>query len=247
MDNSRMSTADMLQYCEEALAWEDFGPIDIFFFQSVKKILLGQCSATEEPEEVIDDLMGIERPVRDVELEPEYDKYADIYYGEEGDDDIPDYSRSKEDEAFDEVLSGGGGFFDQEQKNKAADSSQTETGVSAAAEAAESQYTENTDSAYTFSAGSGYSENSEGAYTFSDDPALSTYSLSEQTETAVITETAGEPVVPEAPAEPAVPVTPSVNISVAAEKNDIGESEFNELRESLEAAAAAVEKSIKDK
>ena len=33
--------------------------------------------------------MGIERPVSDVELEPEYGKYADIYYGEEGDDDIP--------------------------------------------------------------------------------------------------------------------------------------------------------------
>ena len=24
MDNSRMSTADMLQYCNEALAWDDF-------------------------------------------------------------------------------------------------------------------------------------------------------------------------------------------------------------------------------
>lgn len=110
MDNSRMSTADMLQYCNEALAWDDFGPIDIFFFESVKKILLGQCSAMEEPEELTDDLMGIERPVRDVELEPEYGKYADIYYGEEGDEDIPDYSRSAEDEAFsDEIF--GDGFF----------------------------------------------------------------------------------------------------------------------------------------
>ena len=120
MDNNRMSTADMLQYCDEALAWEDFGPIDIFFFQSVKKILLGQCSAIEEQEDVIDDLMGIERPVRDVELEPDYDKYADIYYGEEGDDDIPDYSCSKEDEAFDSIVTGEG-FFDQE-----AESSQEE-------------------------------------------------------------------------------------------------------------------------
>ena len=34
MDNSRMSTADMLQYCDEALAWEEFGPVDIFFFES---------------------------------------------------------------------------------------------------------------------------------------------------------------------------------------------------------------------
>lgn len=111
MDNSRMSTADMLQYCNEALAWDDFGPIDIYFFESVKKILLGQCSAIEEPEEETDDLMGIERPVRDVELEPEYDKYADIYYGEEGDDDIPDYSRSDEDEAFSAAMFDNG-FFD---------------------------------------------------------------------------------------------------------------------------------------
>lgn len=247
MDNSRMSTADMLQYCEEALAWEDFGPIDIFFFESVKKILLGQCSATEEPEDVIDDLMGIERPVRDVELEPEYDKYADIYYGEEGDDDIPDYSRSKEDEAFDEVLSGGGGFFDQDQKNKAAGSSHTETGATVTAEAAESPYTETAGGAYTFSTGSSFTESSEGAYTFSEDAASNTYSLSEQTETAVITENVQAPELTEAPAEPAVPVTPSVNISVAAEKGDIGESEFNVLKESLEAAAAAVEKSMKDK
>ena len=85
MDNSRMANADMIRYCDEALAWEDFGPVDIFFFESVKKILLGQCSAYEEPEEA--DLMGIERPVQDVELEPEYGNYADIYYGEEGDED----------------------------------------------------------------------------------------------------------------------------------------------------------------
>ena len=83
MDNSRMSTADMLQYCDEALAWEEFGPVDIFFFESVKKILLGQCSAIEEPEEIIDDLLGIERPVTDDELAPDYDKYADEYYYEE--------------------------------------------------------------------------------------------------------------------------------------------------------------------
>ncbi|MBO4524040.1 MAG: hypothetical protein J5723_05070 [Ruminococcus sp.] len=114
MDNSRMSTADMLQYCNEALAWDDFGPIDIFFFQSVKKILLGQCSAMEEPEEELGDLMGIERPVSDVELEPEYGKYADIYYGEEGDDDIPDYSATAEDEAFSADMFTGGFFTDPE-------------------------------------------------------------------------------------------------------------------------------------
>ncbi|WP_019680343.1 hypothetical protein [Ruminococcus flavefaciens] len=115
MDNSRMSTADMLQYCNEALAWDDFGPIDVFFFESVKKILLGQCSAFDGPEEYTDDLMGIERPVSDVELEPEYGNYADIYYGEEGDDDIPDYSRSPEDEAFSAAMFGNGFFADTEQ------------------------------------------------------------------------------------------------------------------------------------
>lgn len=40
---TRMRTEDMLQYCEEALAWEEFGAVDIFFFESVRKILLGQC------------------------------------------------------------------------------------------------------------------------------------------------------------------------------------------------------------
>lgn len=115
MDNSRMSNADMLQYCNEALAWDDFGPIDIFFFESVKKILLGQCSAYEEPEEYSDDLMGIERPVSDVELEPEYGDYADIYYSEDGDEDIPDYSRTAEDEAFSAEIFGGGFFAESEQ------------------------------------------------------------------------------------------------------------------------------------
>ena len=81
MNNSRMSNKDMLNYCDEALAWEDFGSVDIFFFESVKKILLGECSIAEEPE--IDDLLGIERPVGSEELEPDYDKYADEYYDEE--------------------------------------------------------------------------------------------------------------------------------------------------------------------
>ncbi|MBR7083828.1 MAG: hypothetical protein IKI37_01430 [Oscillospiraceae bacterium] len=47
MEYTRMSTKDMLQYCDEALAWEEFGPVDIFFFESVKRLLLGQCSAVE--------------------------------------------------------------------------------------------------------------------------------------------------------------------------------------------------------
>lgn len=114
MDNNRMSNADMLQYCKEALAWEDFGPIDIYFFESVQKILLGECSALEEPDEY-EDLMGIERPVSDVELEPEYGNYADIYYGEEGDDDIPDYSLTAEDEAFSADIFGNG-FFDESEQ-----------------------------------------------------------------------------------------------------------------------------------
>ena len=114
MDNGRMANADMIRYCDEALAWEDFGPVDIFFFESVKKILLGQCSAYEEPEEA--DLMGIERPVQDVELEPEYGNYADIYYGEEGDDDIPNYSLSDEEEAFSADIFGDGFFAEPEDK-----------------------------------------------------------------------------------------------------------------------------------
>ena len=119
MDNDRMSTADMLQYCNEALAWEDFGPIDIFFFESVKKVLLGQASVFEEPEEQIDDLMGIERPVRDIELEPDYPKYADLYYGEEGDDEIPDYSHIAEEEAFSAAIFGDG-FFEEDEESDAA-------------------------------------------------------------------------------------------------------------------------------
>lgn len=111
MKYNRMSNADMLQYCDEALAWEDFGPVDIYFFESVKRILLGQCSAAEDQEDMVDDLMGLERPVSDKELEPEYHKYADIYYNEDGDDDIPDYSMSEEEEAFsDQVF--GEGFFE---------------------------------------------------------------------------------------------------------------------------------------
>ena len=127
MDNSRMSTADMLQYCNEALAWDDFGPIDIFFFESVKKILLGHCSAFEEPEAYTDDLMGIERPVRDVELEPEYGNYADIYYGEEGDEEIPDYSRSDEDVAFSADIFGDGFFSEPEQAAEGVAAAEEET------------------------------------------------------------------------------------------------------------------------
>lgn len=64
MEYKRMSTRDMLQYCDEALAWEEFGPVDIFFFESVKRILLGQCSAVEAPvPDEQDELADVETPV----------------------------------------------------------------------------------------------------------------------------------------------------------------------------------------
>ncbi len=58
MDLQRMSNADMIQYCNEALAWEDFGPIDIMFFDTVKRILLGEISVTEEETDGIFDEEG---------------------------------------------------------------------------------------------------------------------------------------------------------------------------------------------
>jgi len=89
MDNSRMSNADMIQYCNEALQWEAFGPMDIYFFESVKKIVSGECSVEEEPDtEDISDITGM--PVRDTELEPEYCKYDEIYYTESESDNLPD-------------------------------------------------------------------------------------------------------------------------------------------------------------
>lgn len=62
MEYNRMTTKDMLQYCDEALAWEEFGPVDIFFFESVKKILLGECPAMDEPEEM-DELANMDAPI----------------------------------------------------------------------------------------------------------------------------------------------------------------------------------------
>lgn len=84
-----MSTEDMLQYCDEALAWDQFGPVDIFFFQSVKRILLGQCPAIETPE--TDELAGVGVPIPAEEL-ISYDKETsemteniagDIFFKEE--------------------------------------------------------------------------------------------------------------------------------------------------------------------
>ncbi len=69
MEYTRMSTKDMLQYCDEALAWDQFGPVDIFFFESVKRILLGQCSAVELPQpEEQDELKDVATPVAAEEL-----------------------------------------------------------------------------------------------------------------------------------------------------------------------------------
>ncbi len=64
-----MSTKDMLQYCDEALAWEEFGPVDIFFFESVKRILLGQCPAMETAEQdELDELANASQPISSEEL-----------------------------------------------------------------------------------------------------------------------------------------------------------------------------------
>ena len=64
-----MSTKDMLQYCDEALAWDQFGPVDIFFFESVKRILLGQCSAVEAPQpDEQDELADVATPIPAEEL-----------------------------------------------------------------------------------------------------------------------------------------------------------------------------------
>lgn len=122
MNSSRMSNEDMIQYCNEALAWEEFGPVDIFFFESVKKILLGECSAIEEPTEVIDDLLGIERPVNAEELAPDYDKYADEYYEEDETDLSQGSSAEKRTaESFDDEMFTDG-FFDVDNEENDEDS-----------------------------------------------------------------------------------------------------------------------------
>ena len=100
MDNIRMSNADMLQYCDEALAWEDFGPIDIYFFESVRKILLGESSVKEEPEEN-GEFTDIRRPVTSAELEPEYKNFPDVYYNNEEKSESDDVNECvSEQEAF---------------------------------------------------------------------------------------------------------------------------------------------------
>ena len=91
MLNIRMSTMNMLRYCDEALAWDEFSDIDKLFFESVRKILLGQCAPIDISEGARRDLMGIERPVDENELELEYEKYDNIFC-DMSDDEIPDFS-----------------------------------------------------------------------------------------------------------------------------------------------------------
>lgn len=111
MSSDRMSNADMIQYCDEALAWEDFGFVDRYFFESVKKILLGECSAIEEPEDNHNGFADIKRPVTSAELEPEYKNFPDEYYTDKDkDENIPEKDEIPEEDLFsDSIFSEG--FF----------------------------------------------------------------------------------------------------------------------------------------
>lgn len=109
MDSTRMSNADMIQYCDEALAWEDFGFVDRYFFESVKKILLGECSASEEPEEENARFADIERPVTSAELEPEYKNFPDVYYNEK-EENVPEKDGISEEDAFNDNMFNNGFF-----------------------------------------------------------------------------------------------------------------------------------------
>ena len=109
MDNTRMSNADMIQYCNEALAWEDFGFVDRYFFESVKKILLGECSASEESDEENNNFSDIKRPVTTEELEPEYKNFPDEYYIEK-ENKSPENKEVSEDDAFSDSMFNEGFF-----------------------------------------------------------------------------------------------------------------------------------------
>lgn len=109
MDNTRMSNEDMIQYCNEALAWEDFGFVDRYFFESVKKILLGECSASEETEEENNNFSDIKRPVTTEELEPEYKNFPDEYYIDKENKSPEEKEISEEDAFSDSIFSEG--FF----------------------------------------------------------------------------------------------------------------------------------------
>jgi len=114
MDTDRMSNADMIQYCNEALAWEDFGFVDRYFFESVKKILLGECSAVEEPEDDNTEFIDIKRPVTSAELESEYNNFPDEYYTDRDknkDENIPEKDDISEEEPFSSSMFSKGFFI----------------------------------------------------------------------------------------------------------------------------------------
>ncbi|MBR5370652.1 MAG: hypothetical protein IK130_00410 [Oscillospiraceae bacterium] len=71
MNTPRMSTEDMLQYCKEALAWEDFGPIDTLFFETVQRILLGEISPNED-DDVTDTIFDEEGFFNETETTGDY-------------------------------------------------------------------------------------------------------------------------------------------------------------------------------
>lgn len=110
MDNTRMSNADMIQYCNEALAWEDFGFVDRYFFESVKKILLGECSAFEASDEENNNFSDIKRPVTTEELEPEYKNFPDEYYIDK-ENKSPDNKEVSEEDAFSDSIFSEGFFI----------------------------------------------------------------------------------------------------------------------------------------
>ena len=70
MEFQRMSNEDMLQYCNEALAWPDFGPIDTLFFETVKRILLGEISVNEDEDQ--DDIFDEEGFFNETETTGDY-------------------------------------------------------------------------------------------------------------------------------------------------------------------------------
>lgn len=110
MDNTRMSNADMIQYCNEALAWEDFGFVDRYFFESVKKILLGECSASEDSDEGNNNFSDIKRPVTTEELEPEYKNFPDEYYIDK-ENKSPEKKEISEEDAFSDSMFNKGFFI----------------------------------------------------------------------------------------------------------------------------------------
>ena len=63
------------------------------FLNQSRKYYSVNAVPSKEPDKTIDDLMGIERPVRDDELAPDYDKYEDLYYDGDDDDNSGEYEK----------------------------------------------------------------------------------------------------------------------------------------------------------